>query len=86
MNRVTQSSAADSSSDERRRQRRALIRAHHPDRGGDPAVFIALLQGLAEDSVSGRDPTEVRFAKRRRGWKVLDPRRAFRRHQRKRVI
>ena len=26
---------------ERRRRQRALIRAHHPDRGGDPAEFIS---------------------------------------------
>ena len=29
----------------RRRARREFIRAHHPDRGGDPAAFAA---GLAE--------------------------------------
>jgi hypothetical protein len=86
VNRVTPSSAADSSADDRRRERRELIRAHHPDRGGDPDVFIALLQGLAEDSVSARVPVEIRFVKRRRRWKVLGPRRPFRRHQPNRVI
>ena len=29
----------------RRSARREFIRAHHPDRGGDPAVFVA---GLAD--------------------------------------
>jgi hypothetical protein len=29
--------------EERRRRRRALIRAQHPDRGGDPAEFIRVL-------------------------------------------
>jgi hypothetical protein len=30
----------------RRRVRREFIRAHHPDRGGDPAAFAAGLAGL----------------------------------------
>lgn len=31
-----------------RRRRREFIRAHHPDRGGDPAFFIAGLQLFGE--------------------------------------
>lgn len=31
--------------DDQQRRRREFIRAHHPDRGGDPAAFTA---GLAE--------------------------------------
>ena len=30
----------------RRRLRREFIRAHHPDRGGDPAAFMTGLAGL----------------------------------------
>jgi hypothetical protein len=33
-------------SQSRRRARREFIRAHHPDRGGDPAAFAAGLAGL----------------------------------------
>lgn len=34
--------------EEARRRRREFIRAHHPDRGGDPAFFIAGLQSFGE--------------------------------------
>jgi hypothetical protein len=67
-----------------KRRRRELIRAHHPDRGGDPAVFIALLQSLDEEP-RGEPPTEVRFARRRR-WRVPDPPRPFRRRRPRRVL
>ena len=30
----------------RRRARREFVRGHHPDRGGDPAVFVAGLAAL----------------------------------------
>ncbi len=30
--------------DDRRTERRDFIRAHHPDRGGDPAEFVAGLR------------------------------------------
>jgi hypothetical protein len=69
---------------ERRRRRRELMRAHHPDLGGDPAVFIEVLQRLNED-VGGRAATEVRFTKRRR-WRLPDPPRRFRRQRPKRVF
>jgi hypothetical protein len=67
-----------------KRRRRELIRANHPDRGGDPAVFIALLQSLDEEP-RGEPPTEVRFVRRRR-WRVPNPRRRFRRNRPKRVL
>ena len=70
---------------DRRRRRRELMRAHHPDLGGDPAVFIEVLQRLNEDGVGGQGPTEVRFAKRRR-WRLPDPPRRFRRQRPKRVF
>lgn len=73
-------------SDDYRRRRRELIRAHHPDRGGDPAVFIEVLRRLAADAVTEQRATEVRFVKRRRRLRVPDPRRPFRRQRRKRVI
>ena len=45
-------------SQSRRRARREFIRAHHPDLGGDTAVFAA---GLAEldQLVAGRPPARV---------------------------
>lgn len=48
-------------SDEVRRARRAFVRDHHPDRGGDPADFIA---GLARFDRTG---AEVVFVRRPRG-------------------
>ena len=86
MKRVPRVPPADGSDEEHRRRRRELIRANHPDRGGDPAVFIEVLQSLDEDSVSGWPPTEVRFAKRRRRWRVPGPPRPFRRQRPKRVV
>ena len=70
---------------ERRRRRRELMRAHHPDLGGDPAVFIEVLRRLNEEGVGGGAPTEVRFGKRRR-WRLPDPPRRFRRQRPKRVF
>lgn len=51
--------------DERRR-RRALLRAHHPDLGGDPEEFIRVMATLqpGSSSASGDD---VRFVRRPRG-------------------
>jgi hypothetical protein len=51
-----------------RRRRRELMRAHHPDLGGDPELFIQVLQRLDEEAVNGSPATEVRFARRRRWW------------------
>lgn len=71
--------------DQHRRRRRELMRAHHPDLGGDPDVLIRLLQSLDEADVSAWPPMEVRFAKRRR-WRVPDAPRPFRRQRPKRVV
>ena len=86
MTRVPTGPPADGSADEHRHRRRELIRANHPDRGGDPAVFIEVLQSLDEHSASGRPPTEVRFVKRRRRWRVPGPPRPFRRRRPRRVV
>lgn len=50
-------------SDEMRRARRAFVSDHHPDRGGDPADFIA---GLAQFDRTGAGP-EVVFVRSPRG-------------------
>ncbi len=51
---------------ERRRAFRAWVRAHHPDVGGDPAVFAAGIQ--AWRAPVGRSAGEgVFFFRRRRG-------------------
>ena len=57
---------------EERRRRRALLRAHHPDLGGDPEEFIRLAAAL--DGAGGRSTPapghlgdEVRFVPRPRG-------------------
>jgi hypothetical protein len=85
MNRAPLAFTAVGSEAERRRRRRELMRAHHPDLGGDPAVYIQVLQSLDEGGASERTPTEVRFAKRRR-WRVPNPPRPFRRQRPKRVL
>lgn len=71
---------------ENRRRRRELIRAHHPDLGGDPAVFIEVLRSLDEGVVPERYAQDVRFAKRRRWWLVAIRPRPFRRHRPTRVL
>ena len=53
-----------------RRDRRSFIREHHPDRGGDPDVFIAGLRSFraAHDPHAGPLPRVV--VVRRRPWPV----------------
>ncbi|TFV64136.1 hypothetical protein E4P41_02535 [Geodermatophilus sp. DF01-2] len=56
---------------EERRRRRALLRAHHPDLGGDPEAFIRAM--AAFPAHGSRTPTpqhpadDVRFVCRPRG-------------------
>lgn len=70
----------------RRRARRAYIRAHHPDRGGDPAAFAAGLAAL-DRAPAGVPPARVvviadtpwlvslvRALARRIGWRRPPPR------------
>jgi hypothetical protein len=57
---------------EERRHRRAVLKAHHPDLGGDPAEFIrvaAALDGGGERSAPAPTPVgdDVRFVRRPRG-------------------
>jgi hypothetical protein len=56
--------------DEFRRRRRDFIRAHHPDRGGDPEVFAAGLRafGAGQDPDIGPLPQVVII--RRRAWLI----------------
>ncbi|HEV8116136.1 MAG TPA: hypothetical protein VGP53_07865 [Acidimicrobiales bacterium] len=58
----------ESTTDERRRLR-AFALAHHPDRGGDPATFVA---GLAALRQGRSNPAEAPLVYRRRrgvaGW------------------
>jgi hypothetical protein len=39
---------------------RAFVRAHHPDRGGDPEVFVAGLARFGTDGSPARPGTEER--------------------------
>ena len=56
---------------EAQRRRRQFIRAHHPDRGGDPDAFIAGLRSLdSESGSSGREPLPRVVIVRRRAWRV----------------
>jgi hypothetical protein len=51
-----------------RRRRRALLRAAHPDLGGDPEEFIRVLAELDHGGTAARGPAgEVRFVRRPRG-------------------
>lgn len=61
-----------------RRHRRAILRAHHPDLGGDPAELVRQLQLLerAERDTGWRDTGErdmgeVVFVTRPRGLRAL---------------
>jgi len=54
--------------EERRRRRRALIRAHHPDRGGDAVEFVQLLIDLDQERPLSESYPELRFVRRRRWW------------------
>jgi hypothetical protein len=63
-------SARSETDEERRRRRRALIRAHHPDTGGDPAEFIRLLHHFDQEGPLGECSSEMRFVHRRRWWQV----------------
>ena len=60
----------DIQADEFRRRRREFIRAHHPDRGGDPEVFAAGLRafGAGHDPDIGPLPQVVII--RRRAWLI----------------
>ena len=76
------------SDQERRRRRRALIRTYHPDRGGNQAEFIEMLQRLNEEARSSTAYPEMRFARRRRWWQKWEMLRPSRRRapRPKRVI
>ena len=51
-----------------RRRRRALLRATHPDLGGDPEEFIRVLAALDAGGTAAPGPgDEVRFVRRPRG-------------------
>lgn len=57
--------------DEPGRRRREFIRAHHPDRGGDPEVFIAGLRRLeAESEQPGLEPLPRVVVVARRAWLI----------------
>ena len=56
---------------EAERRRRQFIWAHHPDRGGDPAVFIAGLRLLDEEAGSpGPEPRPRVIVVAHRSWLV----------------
>jgi hypothetical protein len=64
-------SARIETDEERRSRRRALIRAHHPDMGGDAADFIRILHALDDERPQGMRNPEMRFVRRRRWWKAV---------------
>ncbi|HEY0935996.1 MAG TPA: hypothetical protein VGD91_19925 [Trebonia sp.] len=51
-------------------RRRAFIREHHPDRGGDPAAFIAGLRALDAQYEQLSGPLPAVTVVRRRTWLV----------------
>jgi hypothetical protein len=53
-----------------RRDRRDFIREHHPDRGGDPDVFIAGLNSFRPDHDPYAEPLPRVSGVRRRPWPV----------------
>ena len=89
MESVTGMSVSRETDEERRRRRRALIRAHHPDIGGDTAEFILLLRHLEQERPLRQSFPEMSFVRRRRWWQgAVSPVPPFRRTLRrpKRVI
>ena len=56
--------------DEAERQRRDFIRAHHPDRGGDPDIFVA---GLFIQHEAGTQPATAAQGGGREAPGVADP-------------
>ena len=73
MKSVTGMPAHREAEEDRRRRRRALIRAHHPDRGGDAAEFIRLLHDLNQERPLSETCPEVRFVRRRPWWRGVVP-------------
>ena len=55
---------------EARRRRRDFIRAHHPDRGGDPDSFIAGLRAFGTGSEQDPGPLPRVVIVRRRAWLI----------------
>lgn len=53
---------------EAERRRRDFIRAHHPDRGGDPDVFVAGLRSFDMDRQGSPQPWPRVVVVRRRPW------------------
>lgn len=57
---------------ELRRARRRVLRAHHPDLGGDPAALRAALGSLGGQNVDGMPRRhDIVFVRRPRGWRRL---------------
>lgn len=55
--------------EEPERRRREFIRAHHPDRGGDPDVFMAGLRSFAaEPEPAGLEPLPRVVVVAHRAW------------------
>lgn len=54
----------------RRRRRRDFIRAHHPDRGGDPESFIAGLRAFGAGLEQDPGPLPRVVIVRRRAWLI----------------
>jgi hypothetical protein len=51
-----------------RRRRARFIRMHHPDRGGNPAVFIAGLRAFDRELRQGTEPPPRVIIVTRRPW------------------
>ena len=73
MKRLTPIPARSESEEDRRRRRRAMIRAHHPDRGGDAAEFIRLLHHMDQERPLSETYPEMRFVRRRHWWRRVVP-------------
>ena len=54
--------------DEAERRRRDFIRAHHPDRGGDPDMFVAGLSSFGTDHERSRQPRPRVVVVKRPAW------------------
>lgn len=54
--------------EEAERRRRDFIRAHHPDRGGDPDMFVAGLRSFGTEHERSGQPRPRVVVVKRRAW------------------
>jgi hypothetical protein len=62
----------EASDQDRRREFRRFVRTHHPDRGGDPAVFVAGLAAFRRGHHAAEPGPQGSYASRWPEWVAAD--------------